>query len=186
MRYKENGFRFYENGDYKKALLNFSLALKENPKDKEAEVGVLLADLANDNELQAKILYEYYFLLKNNGRSDAEEIIINAIKGLDSNLEKIFFAFKNLVENSEEDGIKYSEFLELEKKEGFKRAFERIMIGESQIIITKKKDLIDFIKKLIKNGYFEIASYYIEFGLKDNPYDKDLQSLLEELTSVKK
>jgi DNA-directed RNA polymerase specialized sigma54-like protein len=60
------------------------------------------------------------------------------------------------------DGIEYEDFLNIvEEKENFKEAFEDAIFS-TKVIISKKWQFIDFIKKLTENGYYSVALDYLE------------------------
>ncbi len=49
------------------------------PDNKEAKMGILLCDVASDNEEQSIKMFEYYQILKAQNLPNAEENIINLI-----------------------------------------------------------------------------------------------------------
>jgi hypothetical protein len=47
------------NGDYKSALYFYSDILKNNPKDQDAQIGIILTDIAiNDSPIKAHTLFD--------------------------------------------------------------------------------------------------------------------------------
>jgi len=61
-----------------------------------------------------------------------------------------------------EDGIRYEDFIQLVASRGdFKEAFEDIMFS-TKVVITDKKEFIDFIKKLSTEGFNEMALAYLD------------------------
>lgn len=173
--------KFYEK-NFSDAMIQFGLALSDDPKSKEARIGAILCDMAMHNEEQATALFEYYLLTKANGAEDCEDIIEEIINSVEENSEKIAHLFKD--EDLEtrinaEHGIKYEDFLALiESRGSFKEAFEDIMFS-TKVIISKKEDFIDFLAKLIENGFIEISLNYLESAVTLFPNDEQLLSLIK-------
>lgn len=173
--------KFYEK-NFSDAMIQFGLALSDDPKSKEARIGAILCDMAMQNEEQATALFEYYLLTKANGAEDCEDIIEEIINSVEKNSEKIAHLFKE--EDLEtrinaEYGIKYEDFLALiESRGSFKEAFEDIMFS-TKVIISKKEDFIDFLAKLIENGFIEISLNYLESAVTLFPNDEQLLSLIK-------
>ena len=71
--------------------------------------------------------------------------------------------FKTNIKDEFEDGhaLNYRDFLESVKKIGFKKSFENIIFN-AKLIIDDKKDFLNFLEELCKNGYEEAALNYIE------------------------
>ena len=78
-----------------------------------------------------------------------------------------------------ENGIKYEDFMSLIQSRGsFKEAFEDIMFS-TKVIISKKEDFVDFLAKLIENGFVEISLNYLENAVTLFPNDEQLISLIK-------
>lgn len=59
-----------------------------------------------------------------------------------------------------ENGIKYEDFIALIQSRGsFKEVFEDIMFS-TKVIISRKEDFVDFLAKLIENGFVEVSLNY--------------------------
>jgi hypothetical protein len=85
-----------------------------------------------------------------------------------------------------EDGILYSDFKKLlDEGADFKETFENIMFS-TKVLITQKEDFIDFLEKLIENGFSEMALAYLENALSLYPTDKVLAKLLKKLVQGKR
>ena len=81
------------------------------------------------------------------------------------------------------DAIEYEDFLQLEKARGsFRVAYEDIMFS-TKVAIQSKDDLVDFINKLIENGFDTTAYSYLDGFNEVFSYDKDLTALYEKLES---
>jgi tetratricopeptide (TPR) repeat protein len=164
MRSVEKAHLCFLRGDYSNALLNFSIALKDNPQDKEAKVGALLADLAKESEEKATSLYEYYLITKEQGVENPEELIEEIIDSFDNGFEKLMDLRYEFEEDANivPDSISYDDFKHhVEQRGDFKKAYEDIMFG-TKVTISSKEDFIHFAKNLIKYGYEDIADRYIE------------------------
>ncbi len=175
---------FYKK-DYALALFYFSLALQEEPDSKDARLGAILSDMASEKEIEASALFEYYLLSKESDEEVEESNIEEIIGLIDNSIESIY----SLIEKkeleyaiAEENGIEYEDFKELIKNRGsFKKGFEDIMFS-TKVLISKKEDFIDFLEKLIENGFTEMSLNYLESAMSVFPNDKKLLSLVSRAT----
>ena len=137
-RFIERAKNSFFKREYKKALLNFSLALKDEPYDLDAKIGVLLSDMAMDKEDEAMALFELYEVSRSEGLDGVDNIIETL---LNSNDVEVLASSVRENSASYEDGIEYSDFLNLvEDRESFQRALEDLMFS-TRIVIHKKKIL---------------------------------------------
>lgn len=168
--------------NYTEALSHFSLALYDDAHAKEAVIGALLSDMAHDHEDQAVALFEYYLLSKEGNNQDNELVMEEIIRSVDENREKIAHLFQNNTFEAKlnaENGIKYEDFLFIvSERESFKEAFEDIMFS-TKVIISRKEDFVDFLQKLIENGFVEISLNYLENAVTLFPNDEQLLSLIK-------
>ena len=172
------GIESFYKKDYSLALFYFSLALQEDPESEDARLGAILTDMASEKETEAEALFEYYLLSKENGKENIEDII-NLVG---SSAESIY----GLIEKKElqyaideENGIEYEDFKKLIKQRGsFKKAFEDIMFS-TKVLISKKEDFVDFLEKLIDNGFTEMSLNYLESAINIFPNDKKLLNLVD-------
>lgn len=147
---------------------------------KEAKLGILLCDVALDNDDQAQKLFEYYQIIKSQKASSPQEVIFNLIKILDSNVNH----FSSLINDFEEEqinninGILYSEFKQLLKDNDFKTLFE-YSIFSTKIVFTKKSDFYEFLNLLIDNDLTELSMQYIETIKSDMIYDNEMQKIIK-------
>lgn len=166
---------------YDVATKLFNDVIVDNPDNKEAKLGLLLCDMANDNEEQAHKLFEYYELTKSQKVANAEEGIINLINILDKNTNY----FVSLLNDYEEaqvndiDGILYSDFKKLVKDNNdFKKIFEYAMFS-TKIVFTNKSDFYEFLNLLIDNGMSNISMQYIENLSSDITSDNEMQKIIK-------
>ena len=182
-KFKDLANNSFFKRDYKKALLNYSLALKESPEDKEARIGALLADMATDKEEEAVALFEYYEVSKamdENGAHETLENIIDSVEGGVSVVEDLLHTIEDHIV-AIEDGIIYDDFMaHVNSRENTKRAIEDLMFS-TKIIIYKKEDFIELIEMLIDNSFNELAYNYIESAMHIYPNDPKLYNLLNKL-----
>lgn len=182
-RFKELANNSFIQRDFKKALLNYSLALKEAPEDKEAKIGALLADLAFEKEDEAIALFEYYEVTKAVGTENAEEAIEQLIENFDTENDPAYNLLSGLEERlaNIDDGILFDEFIaHVNSREDIKTALEDLMFS-TKIIIYKKEDFVELIGMLLNSGYMEMAYNYIENALILYPDDTIFYELLNEL-----
>ncbi len=149
--------------DYSNALKIYGILLKDHPSLKDAMVGAYLSDMGLDLEDDAQALFDYYQAIKDSS-DDAQEII--------DSLSQTIYATRFVVQEQLDgiihqqtqlqDGILYEEFTKLVEQEGdFRQVFENIMFS-TKVIITKKDDFIDFVKRLIGAKYSDLALKYLD------------------------
>lgn len=183
-KYLKRGITSFYKKDFEDALLHFSLALREKPDSKEARISAILSELAIEKEEEAIALYEYYLISKDSGVENCEEMIEEIVDSVDltlDNLEAIFLEDEIESKINEENGIAYEDFKAfIDNKESFKEAFEDIMFS-TKVIIHKKDDFIDFLEKLIDNGFKDVSMNYFESAAQLYPHDEKLQKLVKKV-----
>ncbi|WP_299858829.1 hypothetical protein [Sulfurimonas sp.] len=178
----------FSRSDYKNALEKFAAVLQNFPNSQEAYNGVILAEMALSGEGGAEALFDYYEVLKEEDKEQADIIMSEILKNMDGSLEKLREVFAEPLRDriEFEDGILYQDFKTLVDEGGdFKEIFENIMFS-TRVIITQKEDFIDFLDKLIEHGFAEMALTYLENALSVYPSDKLLRKLLKKLAQGKK
>ena len=179
-RFIERAKNSFFKREYKKALLNFSLALKDEPYDLDAKIGVLLSDMAMDKEDEAMALFELYEVSRSEGLDGVDNIIETL---LNSNDVEVLASSERENSASYEDGIEYSDFLNLvEDRESFQRALEDLMFS-TRIVIHKKEDFMEFVSLLLENNYSNLALDYLESALSLFPHETFFQERLKQLES---
>ncbi|ACZ12954.1 hypothetical protein [Sulfurospirillum deleyianum] len=175
--------KFYAK-NFKEALFEFSLALNDDPKSSKARIGAFLCDLAMQHEEQALALFEYYLFNDEKGMENLENLIEEMISSIEKRSDNMRKTSKNDSLESRinlENGIKYEDFLALIQTRGsFKEAFEDIMFS-TKVIISKKEDFVDFLAKLIENGFVDISLNYLETAITLFPSDEELLSLIKKI-----
>lgn len=165
-------------GDFSNALRSYGLILKDYPTLDEAKVGVYLSDLGVESKEEAQALFDYYQIIKEE-KENAVEIIDGLINSLDTSKQQIQ---ELLLEPEEEhieygDGIRYSDFLRLVESSGsFKKTFEDIMFS-TRVVITNKDEFIDFVTKLSKEDFDEMALKYLDASVHLFGNDQDILAL---------
>ncbi|MFT7860707.1 MAG: hypothetical protein ABXS93_07205 [Sulfurimonas sp.] len=177
----------FSKEEYQLALDKFAEVLQNYPNSKEAYNGVILSEMALSGEGGAEALFDYYEILKEEDKEEADAIMSEILKNMDGTIEELSEVFSQpLSERLEyEDGILYSDFQKLlENGADFKEIFENIMFS-TRVIITEREDFIDFLEKLIENDFTEMALNYLESALSVYPSDKFLRKLLKKLAKTK-
>jgi tetratricopeptide (TPR) repeat protein len=177
----------FSKSDYKNALEQFAEVLQNFPNSKEAYNGVILSEMAMSGESGAEALFDYYEILKESDKEEADKIISEILQSMDGTLDKLGEVFSAPLRQrlDFEDGILYQDFKTLlDGGAGFKETFENIMFS-TRVIITQKEDFIDFLDKLIEHGFEEMALTYLENALAAYPGDKLLRNLLKKLAKGK-
>ncbi len=178
----------FSKADYKSALEKFAEVLQNYPNSKEAYNGVILSEMAMSGEIGAEALFDYYEILREEDKEEADAVIEEILQNIDGTLGKLSETFnQSLRERIEfEDGILYSDFKKLlDEGADFKETFENIMFS-TRVIITEKEDFIDFLDRLIEHGFSEMALTYLEKALTVDPSDKLLAKLLKKIAQGKK
>ncbi len=177
----------FTKAEYEKAMEKFAQVLQSYPNSKEAYNGVILSEMAMSGETGAEALFDYYEILREEDKEEADDVMEEILQNMDGTLDKLSEAFSQpLRERVEfEDGILYSDFKKLlDEGADFKETFENIMFS-TRVIITEKEDFLDFLDKLIEHGFSEMALTYLENALSVYPTDKLLTKLLKKLTQGK-
>ncbi len=174
----------FSKADFKNALEQFAQVLQNYPNSKEAYNGVILSEMAMSGEGGAEALFDYYEILKEDDKEQADFIMEEILQNMDGSLEKLSEVFAEPLRDrlELEDGILYQDFKAIiDEGESFKETFENIMFS-TRVIITKKEDFIDFLDNLIDNDFQEMALTYLENALSVYPSDELLRKLLKKLS----
>jgi len=151
------------NGKIQEALIDYSLVLKKSPKHQDALIGVYLCDLALESPQEAQALFEYYQAIRIENEK-APKIIETLLDSLNESQVKLQQLLVDPIQEQLEygDGIRYEDFLQLiEDRGSFKKAFEDIMFS-TKVVITDKKEFIDFVTSLAKEGFDDMALDYLD------------------------
>jgi len=173
----------FSKADFKHALEQFAQVLQNYPNSKEAYNGVILSEMAMSGEGGAEALFDYYEILKEDDKEQADFIMEDILQNMDGSLEKLSEVFAEPLRDrlELEDGILYQDFKTIiDEGESFKETFENIMFS-TRVIITKKEDFLDFLDNLIENDFQEMALTYLENALSVYPSDDLLRKLLKKL-----
>jgi len=174
----------FSKAEYKTALEKFAVVLQNYPNSKEAFNGVILSEMAMSGESGAEALFDYYEVLKEEDKEQADTIMEEILKDLNGSLDKLSQVFSEpLQERLElEDGILYQDFKDIiENGASFRETFENIMFS-TRVIITKKEDFLDFLDNLVDHDFAEMALSYLENALSIYPSDELLDKLSKKLS----
>ncbi|HIP15529.1 MAG TPA: hypothetical protein EYG74_08575 [Sulfurimonas autotrophica] len=177
----------FTKAEYKNALDKFAQVLQKDPNSKEAFNGVILSEMAMSGEEGAEALFDYYEILREEDKEQADLIMSEILESIDGSLEKLSEIFAEPLRNrlEFEEGILYSDFQKILEEGGdFVETFENIMFS-TRVIITSKEDFIDFLDKLIEHGFAQMALTYLENALSLYPSDRLLRKLLKKLAESK-
>jgi len=177
----------FNKEEYRSALEKFATVLQNFPNSKEAYNGVILSEMAMSGEGGAEALFDYYEILKEDDKEQADIIMEEILKNMDGSMEKFSEVFSEPIRDrlELEDGILYQDFKDIiAGGAGFKETFENIMFS-TRVIITKKEDFVDFLDRLIEHDFEEMALTYLENALSVYPSDKLLHKLLKKLANAK-
>ena len=179
---------YFSKSDFKHALESFAIVLQNFPNSKEAYNSVILSEMAMSGEGGAEALFDYYEILKEEDKEQADTIMSDILENMDGSLEKLSEIFADPLRDrlEFEDGILYKDFKAIiDEGESFKETFENIMFS-TRVIITQKDDFIDFLENLMDHGFAEMALTYLENALSIYPSDQLLRKLLKKLAKAKK
>jgi tetratricopeptide (TPR) repeat protein len=184
--HKELALQSFLKKEFTKAMERYTAYLSHDPYDKEARIGVILSDMAQDNESEAVALFEYYLATKDDEGS--EEIIESIVQSYDNGLELMQELGGNNLSVDEnfvyQNGISYEDFMAIVASRGsFKEAYQDI-IYSSKVVITKKSDFLDFINHLIEHGYKDVALNYLESASKVFVADSAVEQLFNKINSM--
>jgi len=174
------------NGDYRLALQTYGLLLKDFPSLEEAKVGVYLSDFAIESDEEAQALFDYYQVIKRE-KANAADIIDGLIESLSRTKMQLNELLRDPLQEQAEysDGIRYSDFLALVESRGsFKQAFEDIMFS-TKVVITDKDQFIDFVTRLAKEGFDEMALNYLDATTSLFGDDQDVLALYNVVKGIK-
>ena len=82
---KEN----FSSENYEEAMKQFALVLQTYPNSTEAYNGVILSEMAMSGEGGAEALFDYYEVLKDENSEEADKIMNDLLKSMDSSIEKL-------------------------------------------------------------------------------------------------
>ena len=167
--------RLFINKEYENALKFYSYALIKDNRNQDALVGVILSEFGIRNREDAQILYYYYQSQKDTFANPIESIEQLTDSLTLSNAKDVY----DLIDEDTylNDGISYEDFVELiESKENFQEAFEDAIFS-TRVVISKKWQFIDFIKRLAENGYYSVALDYLETHSPMYGKDQDILTL---------
>lgn len=173
-------------GDFQMALQTYGMLLKDYPGMDEAKVGVYLSDLGTESAEEAQALFDYYHLIKEE-RENAADIIDGLIESLSTTKMQLSELLVDPLQEQVEygEGIRYSDFLDLVESRGsFRKAFEDIMFS-TKVVITDKDQFIDFVTRLAKEGFDEMALNYLDATASLFGDDQDVLALYHVVKGLK-
>jgi len=174
---------YFSAKEYDKALFLYSQVLSTHPKNIEYQIYCLLSDLGFESDKKAQELFDYFIVSKDENFNEAIKYIQDVIRVYDDDNEKMMTLLKEISDTSVEslNAIEYQDFMDLVQRRGsFKEAYQDIMFS-TKVAITSKKDLVDFIDKLIENNFSNTAYTYLDGFNEFFSYDEELTALYKKL-----
>ena len=97
----------FSKNDFKNALEKFATVLQNYPNSKEAYNSVILAEMAMSGEGGAEALFDYYEILKEEDKEQADKIMGEILQNMDGSLERLSEVFAEPIRDrlDFEDGI---------------------------------------------------------------------------------
>ncbi|TQR32350.1 histidine kinase [Campylobacter sp. MIT 99-7217] len=151
--YKKIALEHFYNKDFKNAKLFFNLAYQKR-KNKKLLNLIALCDFALSSSKEAFVLLDFYLKHYYHPKIDKDFEQILALHEAKRN-------FQDLTHEDESSTLSYEDFLQSEKKIGFKKSFENVIFA-NKLVINDKEDFLDFLEKLLDYGYKETTLNYIE------------------------
>lgn len=151
--YKNLGIQAFKRKEFDLAKTFFSLAYKKRINKKLLHF-INLCDFAKEQEQRAFLLFDFYIKHYKSAKIYKEFEQIFFITETKASLEQRLY-------ESEDLGFSYKDFLCSEKVVGFQKSFENIIFS-NKLIINVKADFLNFLEKLLENGYKELILNHIE------------------------
>lgn len=174
---------------FQKAHCILTEALHKNPLDTEAQMGILLWDVAQSDSSKALGLLEFYFaLLLEISAPKAQHKIISIIHSIDQKETQELEHFSSSVtQNTESHScISYEDFKNfILTKPNFKEAFEDFSLS-TKIIFSRKEEVYEFLNFLIDKGYADLSVQYAENITESMGFDLGLNQILQKAFTNRK
>lgn len=168
--YKQIALQYFRKGDLKNAKLYLSLAYEKKPSKALLNL-IELCEFSGSFPDEGHLLFEFY--MKN-----------CKVRSINEEFEKILaLSQSQRVALEGGEALSYMDFLESEKKVGFKQSFENVIFA-NKLVISNKNDFLDFLEKLLDNGYTETTLNYIESVAGHFAGDKKFLKLQEKLKGL--
>lgn len=168
--YKQIALQYFRKGDLKNAKLYLSLAYEKKPSKALLNL-IELCEFAGNFPDEGHLLFEFY--MKN-----------CKVRTINDEFEKIL-ALSQSQRAVNDEALSYMDFLESEKNVGFKQSFENVIFA-NKLVISNKNDFLDFLEKLLDNGYTETTLNYIESVAAHFAGDKKFLKLQEKLKGLRR
>ncbi len=168
---RNRAIKLFKKRDFEGAKALFSLAYERHPSA-ELLAFLELCPFAQAEPDEVMGLFEaYYSGISENQEENLREILEIIGAG------EAEFASKMQAENA----VSYAEFMDLVAKSGdFKTTFQNVMYS-TRILISQKSDLLNFIEKLVENGYGELGLSYLENSAEMFDGDAGLEQIAAKL-----
>ena len=178
----KKGLVLLSQGEIENAFNLLSVEYCKNPKNLDAQMGVLLCDIASSDLQKALGLLEFYdILLSEEDFRNAPKRILDLIHSLDQENNRENEELSLLwTENAESlSCITYEDFKNFVfSKSTFKEAFEDFSLS-TKIVFSRKEELYDFLNLLIDEGYANLSLQYAENIGENMGFDPQINQILQ-------
>lgn len=168
--YKQIALQYFGKGDLQNAKLYLSLAYEKKPSRALLNL-IELCEFAADSPDEGYLLFEFY--MKH-----------CKVRTINQEFEKILALSENQKAfHQNDEALSYMDFLQSEKELGFKKSFENVIFA-TKLVISNKNDFLDFLEKLLDNGYKETTLNYLESVSEYFVGDEKFLKLQEKLKGI--
>ena len=171
----------FQEKRYQDAMKKFEEFLFDKPNDLDAKIGFILSDMAQENELDAKTLYDFYENARKQNIQSVNTLLEDLLKENFGTSNEEIDPLTNIINTELAEYVLYSDFLLLVEARGdFKRAFEDLIFS-TKIVIDSKEDFVEFITNLLENGYTNTALNFLENAIVLYPHEEFFKKTLGQI-----
>ena len=147
--FKQIALAHFRRKDYEGAKLYLSLAYEKKPSKALLNL-IELCEFAASAPEEGDLLFEFYTKHCK-------------VRSINREFEKILDMSENSksLAHSDDAALSWADFLQSEREIGFQRSFENVIFA-NKLVISSKNEFLDFLEKLLDNGYTETTLSYVE------------------------
>lgn len=172
-KYKKYGFAAFKSGKYELAKVYFSLA-KDFFLVEDLFLLISLCGCASKDPKRANFIFDLYISKK---KSSIElSPLVYELENYNNNIPQQKMA------NIDCDlAISYEEFMDILKKKKSKEIIENLLFSRTKLVISSKKDFLNFINLLADYNMTELGIEYLEMMLSIYAWDEDIKIILNKM-----